>query len=198
MTMRRSSGPLLLAIAALALLAAACAPRIPVGEEAVTNTVVLPTEERCLYAVDGATLTLDGERLSWTCESPADAPRGLMSAPIVTAGTDIAWRLVATERSLTDGGYVIAQDELVQGRAEQLVLATGESCTIADVGAGITFDQGPVTYTCGVDVVVVGDLRSDPRGLIAVRGVLVRPDDPAEPLRLGDPRTHRVASVTLR
>jgi hypothetical protein len=197
--MRRSSGIMLLALASLALLTAACAPpRIAVGADAVTTTVVLPTEERCLYAVDGATLTLDGERLSWTCESPADAPRGLMSAPIVTAGVDVAWRLVATERAVTEGGYVIAQDELVQGRAEQLTLATDETCTIADPGSGLTFDQGPVTYTCGLDVVIVGDLRADPRGLIAVRGVLVRPEDLTQATRLGDPRTHRVTSVTLR
>ncbi len=196
--MRRSYRPFVLALVPLFVLAAACAPRLPVGEGAVTSTVVLPSEERCLYVVDGATLTLDGERLNWTCESPADAPRGLLGAPIVTAGMDVAWRLVASERAVAEGGYVIAQDELVQGRAEQLVLASGETCALAGVGDQLVFDQGSVTYTCGGDVVVVGDLRADARGLIAVRGTLVRPEDLTEAMRLGDPRPERVASVTLR
>jgi hypothetical protein len=194
--MHRTTRPFVWALAALAMLAAACAPRFVIGDDTYTATVVLPAQERCLYAADGATLTFDGRRLDWTCESPAEAPRGLLGAPIVTAGVNVSWRLVATARAVDGGGYVIVNEELVQGRASQLTLATGETCLFSGEGATMAFDQGRVNYACGGDVVVVGDLRSDPRGLVALRGSLVRADG-LEPFRLANPRLERVTSVTL-
>lgn len=182
-------------IAAVLMLAAACAPRI-VGEDTYTTTVVLPSLERCLFAGEGATLAFDGERLSWTCESPVDGPRGLFGAPIVSAGVDVSWRLVASERAGDGGGYVITREEMMHGRAERLVLSSGETCFFAGEGATVAFEQGRVNYTCADDVVVVGDLQADARGLVAVRGTLARADE-TEPFRLSDPRPTRVTAVTL-
>ena len=193
--MKRPIRPFLCTIAALLVLAAACAPRI-VGEDTYTATVVLPSMERCLFAGEGGTLAFDGERLSWTCESPVDGPRGLFGAPLVSAGVDVSWRLVATERAVDDGGYVITSEELVHGRAVRLVLADDRTCLFAGEGATMAFEQGRVNYTCGDDVVVVGDLRGDARGLVAVSGTLVRADETA-PYRLSDPRPTRVTAVTL-
>ncbi len=182
-------------IAVLLVLAAACAPRI-VGEDTYTATVVLPSLERCLFADEGGTLAFDGERLRWTCESPVDGPRGLFGAPIVSAGVDVSWRLIATERAVDGGGYVITSEELVHGRAVRLVLADDQTCFFAGEGATMAFEQGRVNYTCGDDVVVVGDLQADARGLVAVSGTLVRADE-TEPYRLSDPRPTRVTAVTL-
>lgn len=193
--MKRPIRPSIWAITAMLVLAAACAPRI-VGEDTYTATVVLPSLERCLFAGEGGTLAFDGERLSWTCESPVDGPRGLFGAPIVSAGVDVSWRLVATERAVDDGGFVIASEERVHGRAVRLVLANDQTCLFTGEGATLAFDQGRVNYTCGDDVVVVGDLQADARGLVAVSGTLVRADA-SEPFRLSDPRPTRVTAVTL-
>lgn len=174
-----------------ALLLAACAPRVG-PQNGVTGTVVLPSLERCLHAGFGATLAFDGERLAWTCESPADAPRGLLGAPSVQ-GVDVSWRLVASGRG-ADGRFVIAADETVTARAVQLTLATGETCLFAGTGATMAFDGQRVNYTCPGEVVVVGDLIGDVDGLVAVRGTL-RTNGGVT--RLVDPRPVRVASVTL-
>ena len=193
--MERPTGMFVVLSVVLVVLAAACTPRVG-GEDTYTATVVLPSLERCLYADEGGMLVFDGERLSWTCESPVDGPRGLFGAPIVSAGVDVRWRLVATERAVDGGGYVIAREEMAHGRAERLVLSSGETCFFAGEGATLAFDQGRVNYTCGDDVVVVGALQGDARGLVAVSGALVRADE-GEPFRLSDPRPTRVTAVTL-
>ena len=187
--MRRILNMMLL-VAGVAVLAA-CAPRVG-PQNGVTGTVVLPSMERCLHAGFGATLAFDGDRLSWTCESPVGAPRGLLGAPTVD-GVDVEWRLVATERGAA-GAFVITNDETVQGRAVQLVLATGEPCALAGARATQDFAELRVNYTCPGDVVVVGDLIGDADGLLAVRGTL-RTNGGVT--RLVDPRPVRVASVTL-
>lgn len=177
---------------ALLLAAAACAPRVRTPEP-VTATVVLPSLERCLHAGRGATLAFDGERLGWTCESPVDAPRGLVGQPVVQDGVDVTWRLIASERD-DDGAFVVERDEVVQARAVQLVLATGETCAFAGLGATLAFDGERVNYTCPDDVVVVGDLIADANGLLAVRGTLERRDGVS---RLVEPLAVRVISLTL-
>lgn len=181
----------LLALALVVALAVACAPRVG-PQNGVTGTVVLPSLERCLHAGFGATLAFDGDRLSWTCESPVGAPRGLLGQPTVR-GVDVAWRLVATERG-AGGAFVIAAEETMRGRAVQLGLATGETCLFAGTGATLAFDGERVNYTCPGDVVVVGDLIGDADGLVAVRGTL---RTTAGVTRLVDPRPVRVQSVSL-
>jgi len=178
-------------VAACAALLAACAPRVG-PQNGFTATVVLPSMERCLHAGFGATLAFDGDRLSWTCESPVDATRGLLGAPTVD-GVDVAWRLVATERG-AGGAFVVTDDGSVQGRAVRLVLASGETCAFAGTGATMAFDGERVNYTCPGDVVLVGDLIGDADGLVAVRGTL-RTNGGVT--RLVDPRPVRVTSVTL-
>ena len=178
-------------LVACATLLAACAPRVG-PQNGVTSTVVLPSLERCLHAGFGATLAFDGDRLSWTCESPVGAPRGLLGAPIVD-GVDVAWRLVATERDAA-GTFVLSDDGAVQGRAVRVVLATGETCGFAGADATLVFEDARVNYTCPGDVVVVGDLIGDADGLLAVRGTLRATGGVT---RLVDPRPVRVASVTL-
>ena len=187
--MQRSRTLVILAIAAGLL--AACAPRVG-PQDGVTGTVVLPSLERCLHAGFGATLAFDGERLSWTCESPVGAPRGLLGAPSVN-GVEVAWRLVATERG-PGGGFVVAAEETVSGRAVRLTLASGETCLFAGTGATMAFDGQRVNHTCPGDVVVVGDLIGDADGLVAVRGTL---RTTGGVVGLEDPQPVRVTSVTL-
>ena len=181
----------LIALALTIALVAACAPRVG-PQNGVTGTVVLPSLERCLHAGFGATLAFDGDRLSWTCESPVGAPRGLLGAPSVD-GVDVAWRLVASERG-AGGAFVLTADDTVRGRAVQLSLATGETCLFAGTGATMAFDGERVNHTCPDDVVVVGDLIGDADGLVAVRGTLRTTGGVT---RLVDPRPVRVQSVTL-
>ncbi len=181
----------LVVLAVGVVLVAACAPRVG-PQNGVTGTVVLPSMERCLHAGFGATLAFDGDRLSWTCESPVGVTRGLLGEPNVS-GVDVAWRLVAAERG-TGGAFVIAADDTVRGRAVQLRLTSGETCLFAGTGATMAFDGERVNYTCPGDVVLVGDLIGDADGLVAVRGTL-RTNGGVT--RLVDPRPVRVSSVTL-
>ena len=184
----------LVLVLALALVAA-CAPRAETVA-GVTGIVVLPSLERCLYVGDGATLSFDGQRLDWTCESPVGLPRGLLGAPEIGFAADVRWRLVATERPAVGGGFVIGREEIIEARAEALVLETGETCRFAGEGATLAFELGRVNFTCGEEVVVVGDLRADARGLLAVRGTLVRADDD-DSFTLVDAQPVRVTTVTL-
>jgi len=178
-------------LATCAALLTACAPRVG-PQNGVTGTVVLPSLERCLHAGFGATLAFDGDRLSWTCESPVGAPRGLLGAPIVD-GVDVAWRVVATERG-AGGAFVVTSEDTVRGRAVQVTLASGETCLFAGTGATMAFDGERVNYTCPGEAVLVGDLIGDADGLVAVRGTL-RTNGGVT--RLVDPRPVRVGSVTL-
>jgi hypothetical protein len=179
-------------LAALVVLVAACAPRVG-PQNGATQTVVLPSMERCLHAGFGATLAFDGDRLAWTCESPVGVTRGLLGEPSVS-GVDVAWRLVVAERGAA-GAFVITSDETIGGSAVRLVLATGETCAFAGAGATPVLDEERVHYTCPGGVVVVGDLIGDVNGLVAVRGTL-RANGGVT--RLVDPRPVRVTSVMLQ
>lgn len=163
-------------LAALALALTACAPALGALGLAGPPTafVTLPSGERCAHAGDGATLAFDGDRLSWTCEPEDGAPRGLLGTPAVTEdGTGLTWRL-GVARTVPEGGFALARDERVTARVWALELATGERCAFAGEAATLAYEGRRVAYTCDGDVVVLGPLESDDRGVLAARAEVVR------------------------
>jgi heat shock protein HslJ len=198
------SAPGTFALAALLAFAlAACAPTLGALGLAgpPTELVVLPTGERCAHAGDGATLALDGDRLSWTCEPEEGAPRGLLGTPSVSDdGTGLTWRL-GVARTATTGGFELARDEFVSARVLSLEFADGVRCAFAGEGATFAFEGRRVAYTCDADAVVLSPLETDGRGVLATRATVVRGTDGFEtssPRRLRAVRvSHEDLSVTV-
>lgn len=182
--------------ASLALALTACAPvlgGLGRGAEA-TAFVTLPSGARCAYAGDGATLAFDGDRLAWTCDALAGAPTGLLGAPQVGEdGSTLRWRF-GVLGTAPEGGFALAEDTGLLGRAYVLELADGARCAFAGEGATLAVDGRRVDYTCGGDVVVLGPLETDARGVLATRASVVRGADGFEVV--GAARV-RVASVSL-
>jgi heat shock protein HslJ len=161
-----------LTLLALPFVLAACAPVLGlVG--APTQTVVLPDGEVCGYAGEGATLAFDGVRLGWTCDVAATGPRGLFGAPTVVRETDVYWRIGTTARRADGAGFELARLEAVEARVARMELSSGETCAFAGEGATMAFDGRRVHYTCDGDVVLVGPLTPDERGLLATRATLL-------------------------
>jgi len=161
-----------LTLLALPLVLAACAPVLGlVGGP--TQTVVLPGGEVCGFAGEGATLAFDGVRLGWTCDVAPTGPRGLFGAPTVVRDVDVYWRIGTTARRADGAGFELARLEAVEARVARLELSTGETCAFAGEGATMAFDGRRVHYTCDGDVVLVGPLATDERGLLATRATLL-------------------------
>jgi heat shock protein HslJ len=171
----------------------ACAPVLGVVG-GPTESVVLPNGEVCGHAGGGATLAFDGQRLAWTCDVGETGPRGLFGAPVVVRETDVSWRLATTARRADGAGFELDRIDTVDARVARLELASGEMCAMAGEGATLAFGGRRVHYTCGGDVVLVGGLTSDDRGLLARRAVLTRRGDVPE---LGREGVVRVRSVVL-
>lgn len=181
--------------AALAFTLAACAPALPFGSRNLpTERVTLPSGELCAYAGDGATLAFDGDRLSWTCEVAPSGPRGLFGAPVVVGETNVSWRLGTTARRADGAGFELASVESVDARVARVTLAGGESCAFAGEGATLAFDGQRVNYTCDGDLVLIGPLTADARGLLARSATL---DRDGEAFVVRQQRTVRVREVRL-
>lgn len=188
MTSRRSIA-LFVLVAALAGCAA-----LPIGSTVgVTETVTLPDGETCFHAGRGATITVDGQRLGWTCTTDTGAPRGLFGQPFTNVA-DVSWRLVATERG-QDGAWVAASSETVTGRVEAFQLTNGAACAFAGEGATLAFGDRRVNWACGDDAVAVGSLRADAAGLYVEFGRLTRD---GERFELADARFVRLQTLSMR
>ena len=180
----------------VALGATACAPLSRgAGAGEATGLVTLPSGEVCGYAGEGATLTFDGLRLSWTCEVAPSGPRGLFGEPVVLGDTSVSWRIGSTARRADGGGFELARLESVDARVVSFTTVTGSSCAFAGEGATLAFDGDRVNYTCDGDEVAVGPLTGDARGLSATIGTLASGDDG---FVLRRPRSVRIRTVELQ
>jgi hypothetical protein len=140
----------------LALALAACGA-------AATPTTTRSSVLTCNAAAAGAAVTLDGQRLNYTCPKQGSYDVGLFGD--VTAG-DKGWQIDEKTYQKAGAGYQTVSTTPMLVSA--IALIDGTKCSFAGTGATITVSNKRVNYTCpraGSDeVALIGDIVAGGQG----------------------------------
>ena len=128
---------------------------------AATPTAARLGAMTCNAAGTGATITLDGKRLNYTCPKQGSYEAGLFGDP--SAGAK-GWQIDEKNyQKASNGGYQTASTTPMLISA--IALIDGTKCSFAGTGATITLNGKRVNYTCpkaGSDeVALIGNIAGN-------------------------------------
>lgn len=114
-------------------------PQKLMAETTVENaTIILPDGTECYFAGQGATLTFEGKRLSYTCGDTL----GLIGDITIANGTDISLE------TATINGTTITGSTPQTLKIQSVVLANGDTCLSTSQGPSRAIQDKPLSYIC--------------------------------------------------
>jgi hypothetical protein len=190
-----------LGIGVVTLLFAGCAPRavqtvqveVPVPTQvAMPTTLLLPSGESCRFAGTDATLTVEGERVTYRCE--ADEAEVVLLGELDFA-TDSELSVTRAVLELGEDGFEVATSERLETFVARTVLADGTECLHAGFGATLAFGDRRLNYSCDDESVLLGPFSFREGYGTVERGRLERQ---GESWRLASSERSYVALMALR